>query len=390
MRKNVRYLLLLSIIMLVAVYGSTASAKAVDDDDKRGDDREAPTITLHLPNSTQGPFWPPAEFTDANGDFVLVGQVMTNVAPGVFVPIGNQAVIVSKNTVPALDKNGVEDPENWFGAAYTVVRKLDLSPGSADLNTVLYTNSFSLTSGGRPRIPALGDSPFNLVADFAPCKDGFPASSQKTDFRYPRFLLNEFPILGFQGDNVAFDPDTGRTFDPMTATGCGQRNCSGEDAVDHRSTKAITLGDWLKARGEVKITLTQFDRKLDAFTAARFEFSVHDLQPNSIYTIWAVRLRIVPAFGHRAISPLAIPNVIVTDARGEGRRTLEIPNPFPDPATDVRGLRVVAVLLAFHPDAQNWGACVTRLGPGVGSHAVFSTLADGTTDFTKFITKAKQ
>lgn len=385
-----RSTLLLIAVIGAMLHGSMAFGQDRDDDNNPRDERRGPSITLNLANSTQGPFWPPSEVTTKDGDFIVVGQVMTNVAPGVFAPVPNQAVLVSKDTVPALDKNGVEDPTNWFGAAYTVIRKLDLTPGSKDLDMVLYSNSFGPVDGPHgkaPRIPRVGDSRFNLNGDLTVCGDVFPATSQRLTFTLPRFPVHQFPVNGFQGDNVAYNPDTGEPFDPMTATGCGAPNCPGEDAVDHRRTKPITLGEWLKAKGSVKITPTRFDRILNAFTAARFEFQLHDMLPNSLYTVWAVRLRTLPALGQRAINPLAVPNVIATDEKGDGRGSFEIPNPFPDPATDTRGLRIIGLSLVFHSGHQNWGACFNKAGPGVGVHVVFSTLADGTTDITKFITK---
>ncbi|HKD80600.1 MAG TPA: hypothetical protein VKH81_12960 [Candidatus Angelobacter sp.] len=385
-----RSTVLLTAMIFAMLQGMMAFGQDRDDNNNSGDERRGPSITLRLPNSTQGPFWPPSEVTNKDGDFIVVGQVLSFVSPGVSVPVPNQAVIVSKDTIPALDKNGVEDPTNWFGAAYTVVRKLDLTPGSKDLDTILYTNSFGPVDGphgAAPRIPKAGDSKFNLNGDLTVCSDLFPASSQRTTFTLPRFQLQDFPVNGFQGDNVAYNPDTGDTFDPMTATGCGKPNCPGEDAVDHRRTKPVTLGEWLKANGTVKITPTRFDKTLNAFTAARFEFEIHDMLPNGLYTIWAVRLRTLPALGQRAINPLAIPNVITTDERGNGRGSFEIPNPFPDPATDTRGLRIIGISMVFHSSEQTWGACFNKAGPGVGVHVVFSTLADGTTDITKFITK---
>src|SRR5215467_7099480 len=128
--------LLLTAVIVAMLHGIIAFAQDRDDDNNSRDDRKGPSITLKMINSTQGPFWPPSEVTNKDGDFIMVGNVMTNVAPGVFAPIPNQAVIVSKDTVPALDKNGIEDPTNWFGAAYTVIRKLDLTPGSKDLDTI--------------------------------------------------------------------------------------------------------------------------------------------------------------------------------------------------------------------------------------------------------------
>src|SRR5690349_3038110 len=84
-----------------------------------GDD--APSVTIDLPNATQGPVWPPSAMVDKDGNFVVIGLVLKQFGPSTVVPAPNQAVIVSKETTPPL-KDGVEDPSNWFGAPYKVIR----------------------------------------------------------------------------------------------------------------------------------------------------------------------------------------------------------------------------------------------------------------------------
>ena len=86
--------------------------------------------------------------------------------------------------------------------------------------------------------------------------------------------------------------------------------------------------------------------------------------------------------------PAAIPGIIVTDKRGFGKLTFELDNPFPDPAVDDSGSRVVAIGLVLKSDFVVAGACNYRYAPGVDIHAVASTIGDGNPDdFNHLMTK---
>lgn len=363
---------------------------------------EPPSITMKLPVSTQGPLWPPAEVIDADGNYLLIGNALKEVAPGVVGMVPNQAVVVSKDTVPPLDSNGIEDSSNWFGAPYKILRTLDLSKGSPDLNITLRSLSFGPHTDGltsSPRIPRLGESDYNMNKGMTICADNFPTIGQSTNYLRPSYALHEVPILGFQGDGVAYDPATGNSYDPKTASNdasCAATGCPGEDAVDTRRTKPITLGDWAKADGKLKIQLTK-PNTLGRYTHAEFDFVMKDMLPNSIYTVWVVRGRQIPVAGvwkPRMIDPIATPNLIVTDNEGRAHAKFEADNPFPDPATDLRGMRIVGLSVVYHSDQQNWGACFARFGAGVDVHVQFNTLnqlpkVPGTLpDFTEFVTVA--
>ncbi len=353
---------------------------------------EAPSLERRLLPITQAPLWPPSEILDQNGDFLVIGQVLTEIAPGVIVPIPNQAALVSKETVPPLDSRGVEDYTNVLGAPYRVIRHLDLRPGSPDLDLQLYTVSFGPFEGsfsGGPRMPMEGESPYNLNSSPPLCPELFPTPSQRLTFKRPSFPLHATPIAGFQGDQVAYDVVTGTPYDPRTASGpgCGT-GCSGENPADVRRTTPVTLGEYLKAKGEVKVTLSQYNSEIGAYTAARFDFSFKHLLPNSVYTIWAVRANMMrPRPELRLPTPLGLPNIVVTDKEGTATFSTELPNPFPDPTTDDKGLRVIGLSIGFHSDFQTWGACPTRLGPGADTHVIFNTLVNGTGELTTFITK---
>jgi hypothetical protein len=119
--------------------------------------------------------------------------------------------------------------------------------------------------------------------------------------------------------------------------------------------------------------------------------------PNAVYTVWVVRGRVLPFPGRnpRVINPIATPNVLVTDAQGRATAQFEVGNPFPDSATDSRGMRIIALSMVYHSDKQNWGACFARFGAGVDVHVVFNTMntqpkVPGTLpDMTDFVTVAQ-
>ena len=128
---------------------------------------------IKLTNSTQGPLWPPSEVLDKDGNFVLVGNVIKEVAPGQN-SLEWDAVIVSKDTVPPLDSSGREDYSNPLGAPYKIVRSLDLRKGSEDLDMELYSVSFGPYMGdfgGGPRMPKLGESKYNLNGAETSCPE---------------------------------------------------------------------------------------------------------------------------------------------------------------------------------------------------------------------------
>jgi hypothetical protein len=378
---------------IVALIASTIVAQlahANDDDSWHGAGNTA-QATRTLINTTQGPLWPPSTVTDKDGNFVVVGSILTQARPGVVTSVTG-AALVSKDTVPPLDANGREDFSNPMAAPYKILHKLNLSPGSSDMNTVLYTPSYGPPKGnfgGGPRIPMQGDSRYNLnMVPFSPCPELFPSSSQVFTYTRKAFPLQNYPILGFQGDQVAYDVDTGAPFDPMTksGTGCGAGGCPGENVIDFRSRAPITLGHWLQATGAMHITLTRFDEKEGAFTAARFDFKFKHLIPKTVYTLWAIRQNVLSQ--GRVPGPFGIPSLFVTDDSGDAEFSAELPNPFPDRATDDAGLRVIGVEVSYHPDQQNWGACGERWGVGYRALHWYDLLPDGTRDLSKLLTKS--
>lgn len=239
-----------------------------------------------------------------------------------------------------------------------------------------------------------------------------------------RVPLNQSPIWGLEADNrcpsgfepgVAIDPpDDIAAVDPTpsprspvsdsapTILGMLNRIAEGIERLGQatqaspsasrpptfgeRRNKPITLGDWLQARGQATITLTRFDAKSGAYTAARFDLVLRNLLPHSVYITFAIRqASFLPASHpyYRLPDPLGMPNVFVTDGHGNARLSYEVPHPFPDPSDDPKFLRVIGLAVSYKSDYQNWGGRNGLLGPGLGVHIAFNTFADGTFDLAQ-------
>lgn len=354
-------------------------------------------VVIHLPTTTQGPLWPPSAISDSNGDFIVVGSSLEKNSAGEVTLVPGRSLIVSKNTVPPLDENGRENFINPFGAAYKQVRELDLSKGSEDLKMVLHAHSYGPPEGdfgGGPRVPALGVSDYNLNSfplNGQPCPEIFPSESQRNTYMRPGFALHKVPISGFQGDHMSYNVSTGETFLPYkkTEVSCPTGGCAGENMVDTRRTKPITLGEWLKAKVKVKIRLTDYNRELQAYTAARFTVVGRNLLPNSFYHVFSLRANLFRDHPVASVAdPLGMPSLMVTDEKGYGRLSVKVENPFPASQTDEAGLRIMGISVAFRSGFQNNGACVTAYGPGVDVHAVANSFGDGRPELTHFTTKA--
>ena len=166
-----------------------------------------PSVTFDIPPATQGPPWPPSEMMDADGNFVVVGFLIKNGQA-----VGSQAAIVSKDTQPPLDSSGKEDFNNPFGADYDIVRELDVSPGSPDLGIELYNSSYGPrvgSFGGGPRIPAQGQSRWNLNANAPHNPTLFPLEPLETTYIQMRYPLRQSPVWGVENDISGRGPSSG-------------------------------------------------------------------------------------------------------------------------------------------------------------------------------------
>lgn len=248
----------------------------------------------------------------------------------------------------------------------------------------LHTSSFGPVTGsfgGGPRIPRQGQSTDNLNALPPPCPELFPTTDQQGYLRdaYP---LQPAPIWGFRGDQQQYDPETGAVLQVP------------ELPVDQRPRSApITLGDWLKAdqKSTVRVRLTEYDRRREAFTAAVFTFQFRDLIPHAVYTIWGIRLNTLlnppPGEDISLPNPLCLPNVFSSDARGRARFECTVVHPLPSLQGPEAPLRLMGATVAFHPTYQNWGACFARYGVAV-DHSVH--LTTGLSALNALTTRARQ
>lgn len=380
--------------------------------------KPAPSITLELPNATQGPPWPPSEIMDKDGHFVVVGFLIQDKRP-----VPSQAAIVSKDTVPPLDVDGRESFDSAFGADYQVIRHLDLSAESLDRGIELYSVSYGPRRGdfgGGPRMPRAGESRYNLNATPPFSPDLFPLGPLDDTYTRPRSLLHQVPLWGLEAnDLLPSGAEAGVAIDPLgslagagtlapppraggeqTVTGLLHRIAAGIERLTSSANpgwpgtnafrqlrqQPITLGGWLQARGQVTITLTQFDPERDGYTAARFDFVLRDLLPHAVYVILALRQAAFLPATHphfRLPDPLGLPNVFITDSRGYAEVSYEVPHPFADLANDPEGQHIVGLVVSYKSDYQNWGANISLLGPGADIHVVFNTVADGTFDLAQ-------
>lgn len=360
-----------------------------------------PSLHTRIPNTTQGPFWPPSSHCDKDGNFILVGTVITEVAPGVVVPVPRQAVLVSKDTVPPLDANGKEDFTDYFKAPYKVIRNLDLSPGSPDLDLVLHTISWGPPEGdwgdGAPRMPRLGESRYNLNSFHLKKRvstEIFPSEAQRRKYTRAAFPLHLAPIPGFQGDQVSYDVETGEPYTPVLRNGPGAppEGLPGEDPVNFRRPGPITLGMWMKAEVWLTVTLMNFKKgpgPVGVYTAARFDLQARNLLPDSMYLLTMIRsAEFHPVPLRKFPDTSVLPNILLTDWEGKGRLSRVIPNPFPDPRNDPEGLRIIGVGLAYSSSHTAMGGYPCRLNPGVDIQVVTQSFADGTLDITPFHTEA--
>lgn len=371
-----------SVILTMSLFGSIHAYATQPTTSTDTHDSKAPrSHHLSLTSSTQGPFWPPSEFMDENGDFVLVGNILTRSPDGYVFPRWG-AAIISKDTVPPLDGNGREDFSNEFAAPYHIIRELDLSGPDQDI--ALYSLSFGPSNGdfgGGARIPQQGESLYNLNSGERACPELFPVSdAQANHYTKNSFAINRVPVWGFQGDHIQYAADTGLEEDPFDATGPGcYEGCSGENAVDSRDTAPYTLGQHLAANGKLSVKLKDWSRHLDAYTAATFTFKFKDLQPNRVYSIWAIRSHaMLPAPQTRRPDPLGLPNMLIADSRGKAKVSFTVSNPFPLPAHDPNLNRIQGIAVGLNSAMQTWGACADRLGPGITIHGVFNNMFWGT------------
>lgn len=244
--------------------------------------------------TTQGPLYPPSEVMNSDGDFVVVGRVNRRGPDGEVTSPWGSAIVSAHGPVPPFGQN----------QPYDIVR--EISPDDDDM--VLYTLPVPLPCNNYPMV-------------FAPEQDAGRSAR-------PSYPFHEVPI-----------PD--------------QRLADGP-----KITRAVTLGQWLRAEGTVDVRVSP-DRGHATF---RFEFS--GLVPSSLYTVMSLREHDLDPTGPTRPGPLGIPNVFVADENGDARYSATLPNPFP-----IDGNRVISVIVLWMSYQRSYGGAIGQFGLGGDIHA---------------------
>lgn len=249
--------------------------------------------------TTQGPAYPPSEVMDKNGDFVVIGRLNT--------PSGHRwgrAVVSADSPVPPLGEH----------LPYTVVRELPEELDQADRDLELYTLPLPLPCNNYPML-------------FAPEQRPDAHSVQR-----PSYPLGSVPI-----------PDLRAADGP-------------------RMREPITLGQWVRARGQVDVRLAGDRRSAD------FTFAFTGLIPDSVYTVMSLRQHDLDPVDPTRPGPLGVPNAFYSDEHGMGRYAATLPDPFPDLATPGAN-RVISVVVLWMSYQQNYGGAIGHFGLGGDIHA---------------------
>ena len=196
---------------------------------------------------------------------------------------------------------------------YDIIRSLDLNNLGNDSNMVLYTLPLPLPCN-------------NYNIEFAP--DQRPVFKKNR----PSYPLHLAPI-----------PDI--------------RECDGR-----KLTKPITLGDWINAKGVLEVKV------LENKKSAIFNFEFHNLIPNSLYTVMALRENdLNPKYMTRP-GPLGVPNVFITNELGYATYTATMPNPFGTSITKINN-RIINVVVLWMSSQMSYGGAIGHYGLGGDIHA---------------------
>ena len=256
--------------------------------------------TWTLSVTTQGPLYPPSEIMNKDGDFVVIGRIPDERGG---MPWAG-AIVSAQTRAPLYGQPGV----------HRVVRRFDLDkPGEAG-GQILYTLPLPLPANNYPML-------------FAP--------EQRPDANFehrPSYPLHLAPIPDAR-------PQDGR-----------------------RQIAPITLGQWMKARGELTVTVSDDSR------SALFEFAFDALVPDSLYTVMALREHDLAPQRPTRPGPLGIPNAFITDKNGAAHFWARLPNPFPDPAL-AGANRVVNVVVLYMSAQMCHGGAIGLYGLGGDIHA---------------------
>ncbi len=270
--------------------------------------------------TTQGPLYPPSEVMDQHGNFVVIGALNRSDDTACVRTEWGQAIVAADSVLPPFGQR----------APYRILEEFSLPVPEHLADLVLHTLPLPLPCANYPMV-------------FAP--EQYPDANAEVRPSYP---FHETPIPDIE-------PSHGR-----------------------RLTRPITLADWVTAQGELTVTLA------DDARSAEFDFTFSGLLSDSLYTIMSLHEHDLNPQAPTRPSPLGVPNVFVTDAAGQGRYRVDIPDPFPNPSRPGANRIINAVVLWMSYQLSNGGA-IGRYGLGGDIHA---QLKLQTPSFQEFETRA--
>lgn len=253
---------------------------------------------FNLSVTTQGPLYPPSETIDQHGNFVVVGNIIEDGAIS-----WGMAIVDRNSTVPD------------FGStcAYTITENLNQVSQERLAEIELFTLPLPLPLNNYPMVFAPEQCPdaANIVRSSYPLNKGYIYDYRESDGR--------------------------------------------------RVLPKITLQNWLKAKGELQVTIEENG------STVQFDFVFENLVPNSLYTVMSLReLDLSPEEATRP-GPLGIPNVFITDHVGNARYHAALENPFPK--KELHSNRIINVIVLFMSSQQSYGGAIGEFGLGGDVHA---------------------
>ncbi|MDK8875500.1 HAD-IB family hydrolase [Paracoccus sp. SSJ] len=258
----------------------------------------------HLSVTTQGPLYPPSEVMDGDGNFIVIGAV-----------------------------NGTDEAGSvttkWGGAI--------VSPSSP--------------------LPNFGErAPYDILETFDP--ENLPRHlSRRILHTLPLPLpCNNYGMVFAPAQRPDADLDVRKSF-PFHLTPIPDA----EWVHGRQMRSPVTLGDWIKAKGELTVSLENDSRE------ARFSFVFSGLVPKSVYTIMTLREDDLKPGVRTRPGPLGIPNVFVTDDLGAAAFEAVLPDPFPPGSRP--GNRVINVVVLFMSYQMSHGGAIGIYGLGGDIHA---------------------
>ncbi|VAW58391.1 hypothetical protein MNBD_GAMMA11-3002 [hydrothermal vent metagenome] len=259
--------------------------------------------TFELSLTTQGPTYPPSEVMNENGDYVVIGRINREADNGKTVTDWGHAIVSPDSYTPDFGKQ----------SPYEIVEEINYKDKSHN-DMILCTLPLPLSNNNYPMV-------------FAPEQLNDTNSIKRSSIPFHEIT----------------PPDTRR-----------------EDGL--REMPPITLGQWIKAKGNVTITVSPDKHH------ATFEFEFNELIPDSLYTIMSLREWDLDPEKVTRPGPLGIPNVFITDTDGNGHFWAKLPNPFPSSDQSGRN-RVINVILLWMSNRMSHGGAIGLHGLGGDVHA---------------------